>query len=175
MKKKKVIKPKPVGFAMLEKQGNSEYVCLYSDLEFANVSKSLHSHFQEYNDQSKYNDYNWEIVSYSNLSAWNDNFDYDSVVLQLNGKHIDSYEIAEAYLRAYKNKEKDSLLLKAVEEELDDIINKYETNNIAAIELKNILNSDSLKNMYRSVKSSDYDSYQEIYHNIDKKVKSYIN
>ena len=65
MRKKIIKKPNPIGYAMLEKHGESNYVCLYDKTAFDVVFEHAQEYIQKHSTQD-YLDYDWQIVAYSN-------------------------------------------------------------------------------------------------------------
>ncbi len=168
MRKKVVKKPKPIGYAMMEKCGESNYVCLYDNTGFDVVFKNAHSHIQNY-DQNDIINYDWQIVAYSDSSAWKDNSEYDSIVLKIEGRNVKEYDIMETYLNAFGIRERDSLLLNTLEKQISEICKKYKEDDL--IDYRQVLQLGTLKDMYRSIKTNDFTSYQDIYLDIDSKAR----
>lgn len=169
MRRKVVRKPKPIGYAMMEKCGESNFVCLYDNTGFDVVFRSTHSYLQD-RKSLDYSNYDWQIVAYSDSTAWKDNSQYDSIVLKIDGKDIKEYDIVETYLDAFAKRERDSLLLNTLESQISQICMKYSNEN-EMIDWKQVLQLDTLKNMYRSIKTNDFTNYQNIYIDIDTKAK----
>lgn len=69
MRKKIIKKPNPIGYAMLEKHGESNYVCLYDEAAFDVVFEHAQEYIQKHSTQD-YLDYDWQIVAYSNEDTW---------------------------------------------------------------------------------------------------------
>ena len=168
MRKKVVKKPKPIGYAMLEKCGESNYVCLYDNTGFDAVFKSARTHIENHDEKDIIN-YDWQIVGYSDSSAWKDNEQYDSIILKIEGKKVKEYDIVETYLAAFGIRERDSLLLNTLEKQVTEICKKYKEDDV--IEWRQVLQLGTLKDMYRSIKTNDFMSYQNIYLDIDTKAK----
>ena len=166
MRKKIIKKPNPIGYAMLEKHGESNYVCLYDETAFDVVFEHAQEYIQKHSTQD-YLDYDWQIVAYSNEDAWKEDGLYDSIVLRIKGNTIKQYDVVTEYLNAFHTRERDGVLLSTLESQITQICEKY----CATPTWNTILEIDTLKNMYRSIKTNDISSYQEIYMNIDTNAK----
>lgn len=100
MRKKIIKKPNPIGYAMLEKHGESNYVCLYDETAFDVVFEHAQEYIQKHSTQD-YLDYDWQIVAYSNEDAWKEDGLYDSIVLRIKGNTIKQYDVVTEYLNGF--------------------------------------------------------------------------
>ena len=100
MRKKIIKKPNPIGYAMLEKHGESNYVCLYDETAFDVVFEHAQEYIQNHSTQD-YLDYDWQIVAYSNEEAWKEDGLYDSIVLRIKGNTIKQYDVVTEYLTRF--------------------------------------------------------------------------
>ena len=109
---------------MLEKHGESNYVCLYDETAFDVVFEHAQEYIQNHSTQD-YLDYDWQIVAYSNEEAWKEDGLYDSIVLRIKGNTIKQYDVVTEYLNAFHTRERDGVLLSTLESQITQICEKY--------------------------------------------------